>query len=95
MEEWDPEKGGSFHAYVAQAYLDPGCKAIEDAYDAARENAPKDSHGHPITNGIRVRLRSWDEVQSEKVQARAEETRKQKQERKEPSFRSPFYPFPS
>lgn len=71
--------------------MDFGCKVIEDAYDAARENAIKDRDGRPLMNGVRVRL-----VKKETIQREAEANRIKALREKgiiPKSNTLPFYPF--
>lgn len=52
-DDWDPKKGGDVHAYYAQTYTCMGCRAAEDAYSAASDNArelKRDAYG------LKVRL---------------------------------------
>jgi hypothetical protein len=65
---------------------------MEDAYDAARENASKDEDGVPKMNGVRIRL-----VPRETAQRVAAERRRKELEEKgltPPRYNLPFYPFP-
>lgn len=91
MEEWDPELGGDLHAYVAQSYLDPGCKIVEDGYDSLRENA-KHSDGTPgNTNGQRVRLVPWDVAQRRSDERRLQQAKEHGKVLDKQYV--PFYPF--
>ena len=52
-DDWNPKKGGDRHAYYAQSYVCEGCRAGEDAYAAASDNA-REAQLEP--RGLKVRL---------------------------------------
>ncbi len=52
QEEWDPAKGGEFHAYHISRYQCLMCKNIEEAYEDERKKSSKKR----IPSGFKVRL---------------------------------------
>ena len=59
LDEWDPKKGGDINAYYAEPYICPGCKSLQDALVAA-----KDQHN---PSGVKVRFKSQSQKRSEFV----------------------------
>jgi hypothetical protein len=51
-EEWDPARGGSRAAYLAEESLCPGCAAL-----GARQKASRKLHGEKPPLGLKIRLK--------------------------------------